>query len=51
LFIAAIYLWTARAVEAASVLFVLSFVGLIWAIVELGFVRGTDGPNRYGSAP
>ena len=48
---AAIYLWTARVLEAASILFVLSIVGLIWAIIELGFLRGTDGPNRYGPAP
>ena len=50
-FLAAIYFWTARALEAASILFVLSFVGLIWAIFELGFLRGTAGPNRYGPAP
>ena len=23
----------------------------IWAIVELGFLRGTSGPNRYGPDP
>jgi uncharacterized membrane protein YhaH (DUF805 family) len=34
--------------------FVLSLVGLaisIWAIVELGFLRGTTGPNQYGPDP
>ena len=50
-FLLAIYLWTARVLEAASILFVLSFVGLIWAIIELGFLRGTAGPNRYGPEP
>jgi uncharacterized membrane protein YhaH (DUF805 family) len=50
-FLAAIYLWTVRALEAASVLFVLSFIGLIWAIVELGMLRGTVGPNRFGPDP
>jgi uncharacterized membrane protein YhaH (DUF805 family) len=50
-FLAAIYFWTVRAVELASILFVLSFVGLIWAIVELGCMRGTDGPNRFGPEP
>jgi len=50
-FLAAIYFWTARAMEMASALFVLSFVGLIWAIVELGFMRGTLGPNRFGPEP
>ena len=51
LFILAIYFWTMRALEVASLLFVLSFIGLIWAIVELGFMRGTPGPNRFGPAP
>jgi uncharacterized membrane protein YhaH (DUF805 family) len=51
IFIVAIYLWTLRTWEAASALFVLSFAGLIWAIVELGFLRGTEGPNRYGPDP
>jgi uncharacterized membrane protein YhaH (DUF805 family) len=23
----------------------------IWALVELGFLRGTDGPNQYGPDP
>jgi uncharacterized membrane protein YhaH (DUF805 family) len=50
-FIAAIALWTVRTLEAAAILFVLSFIGLIWAIVELGFLRGTIGPNRYGPDP
>ena len=50
-FLAAIYFWTVRAVEIASILFVLSFAGLIWAIVELGCMRGTDGPNRFGPEP
>jgi uncharacterized membrane protein YhaH (DUF805 family) len=26
-------------------------VGLIWAMVELGFIEGTNGPNRYGPDP
>ena len=26
-------------------------VGMIWTFVETGFVRGTDGPNRYGPDP
>lgn len=51
LFIGALYLYTARAFDVASILFVVSIVGLTWVIVELGFLRGTDGPNRYGPAP
>jgi uncharacterized membrane protein YhaH (DUF805 family) len=23
----------------------------IWAIIELGFLRGTDGPNKFGPDP
>jgi uncharacterized membrane protein YhaH (DUF805 family) len=29
----------------------LSFGFLVWGIVELGFLRGTDVPNRYGDVP
>jgi uncharacterized membrane protein YhaH (DUF805 family) len=28
-----------------------SFAVSIWALVELGFLRGTAGPNRYGPDP
>ena len=27
------------------------FIGLIWYIVELGFLPGTPGPNRFGPDP
>ena len=33
---------------------VLSLVSLaisVWAMIELGFLRGTAGPNRYGPDP
>lgn len=26
-------------------------IGLIWIIIELGMLRGTQGPNRYGPDP
>lgn len=26
-------------------------IGPIWAFVELGFYKGTDGPNRFGPDP
>lgn len=26
-------------------------MGQIWLLVELGFLRGTDGPNRFGPEP
>jgi uncharacterized membrane protein YhaH (DUF805 family) len=51
LFIAAIYSYGARALEISSILFFVSIAGLIWAIVELGFLRGTPGANRFGPAP
>jgi uncharacterized membrane protein YhaH (DUF805 family) len=28
-----------------------SFAISIWALVELGFLRGTPGPNQYGPDP
>lgn len=30
---------------------VIPFIGLIWALVELGFLKGTTGPNRFGEDP
>ncbi len=27
------------------------FIGAIWLLIELGFLRGTVGPNRFGSDP
>jgi uncharacterized membrane protein YhaH (DUF805 family) len=26
-------------------------IGWIWALIELGFLLGTDGPNQYGPDP
>ena len=26
-------------------------IGAIWTLVELGFLKGTDGANRYGADP
>ena len=39
----------ATAVEFAMVS--IPFLGLMAGIVELGFLRGTPGPNRFGPAP
>jgi uncharacterized membrane protein YhaH (DUF805 family) len=36
---------------AALVLGLASFAISIWALVELGFLRGTSGANRYGPDP
>lgn len=27
------------------------FFGGLWTLVECGFLRGTEGPNRFGDAP
>jgi uncharacterized membrane protein YhaH (DUF805 family) len=40
-----------RADEMGIVLHLASFAITIWAIVELGFLRGTPGPNSYGPDP
>jgi uncharacterized membrane protein YhaH (DUF805 family) len=34
-----------------GVLHLVSFAITVWAIVELGFLRGTPGPNSYGPDP
>ena len=26
-------------------------IGWLWAFIELGFLKGTDGPNRFGQDP
>jgi uncharacterized membrane protein YhaH (DUF805 family) len=51
IFIAAIYAYIERIPAAAWILFTVSIAGLIWAIVELGIMRGTAGPNRFGPEP
>ena len=37
--------------DAAVVLLIASSALSIWALVELGFLRGTAGPNDYGPDP
>lgn len=42
----------ARVTGDVDILFWLaSFAIGVWALVELGFLRGTPGPNRYGPDP
>lgn len=44
----------ARALEGSGGELLLSVASLgisLWAVVELGFLRGTAGPNRYGPDP
>jgi uncharacterized membrane protein YhaH (DUF805 family) len=37
--------------EAGVVFYLIGFIISIWALVELGFLRGTVGPNRFGGDP
>ena len=39
--------------DSYPVIFVgfVSFVFLVWGFIELGFLRGTKGPNRFGTDP
>ena len=34
-----------------SLIIFVPIIGSIWFLVELGFLRGTDGPNRFGPDP
>jgi uncharacterized membrane protein YhaH (DUF805 family) len=38
-------------ITIAGVLGLIAFAIGVWAFVELGCLRGTIGPNRYGSDP
>ena len=51
MFLAAIYLTTVDVLEVASILYILSFLEILWFVIELGFVGGTRGPNRFGPDP
>ncbi|MDQ2105456.1 DUF805 domain-containing protein [Azospirillum isscasi] len=44
--------WHDRGKSAWWLLIVLiPVVGMLWALIECGFLRGTDGPNRFGPDP
>lgn len=32
-------------------IFLVPVLGALWTLVECGFLRGTDGPNRFGDRP
>jgi uncharacterized membrane protein YhaH (DUF805 family) len=34
-----------------SLIMFVPIIGAIWLLVELGFLRGTEGPNRFGPDP
>ena len=57
-----LFLWPSLAIYAKrwhdrgksgwwTLIMLIPLVGPIWALVELGFLRGTDGPNQYGPDP
>ncbi len=57
-----IFLWPALAIYAKrwhdrdksgwwSLIVLVPIIGSIWLLIELGFLRGTDGANRFGPDP
>lgn len=34
-----------------SLILIVPLIGFIWFLIELGFLRGTEGPNRFGPDP
>ena len=34
-----------------ALLYIIPYVGWLWALIELGFFPGTKGPNRFGPDP
>jgi uncharacterized membrane protein YhaH (DUF805 family) len=41
-----------ESLAAGGLIFSLASLAVsLWALVELGFLRGTAGPNRYGPDP
>ena len=60
--LAIFYFWSTYAVAAKrwhdrnksgwwSLIGLVPYIGSIWMLVECGFLRGTDGPNRFGGHP
>ncbi len=50
-FLWAIYLHASGELEAASILYILAALSFTWVLIELGFVPGTAGNNRFGPEP
>jgi len=58
--LAGLCLWVAPAVKRCHdrdrsgwflLIFLVPWVGQLWLLIELGFLRGTVGPNRFGPDP
>lgn len=57
-----VFLWPTLAIYAKrwhdrgksgwwTLIILIPLIGPIWVLVELGFLRGTEGPNQYGPDP
>lgn len=60
--IALVFLWPSLALYAKrwhdrnksgwwSLIAFVPLIGALWLLIECGFLRGTDGPNRFGEDP
>lgn len=60
--ISLVFLWPSLAIYAKrwhdrdksgwwSLILFVPLIGFIWFLVECGFLRGTEGPNRFGPDP
>lgn len=47
----AVLSWLGASMGASFIFSLASFAVSIWGLVELGFLRGTIGPNQYGPDP
>ncbi|MBV7329929.1 DUF805 domain-containing protein [Chloroflexi bacterium TSY] len=34
-----------------SLIVLIPIIGVIWMLIEVGFLEGTNGPNRFGPEP
>ena len=50
-FLWAVYLHASGELTGASLFYILSAIGIAWLVIELGLMRGTVGPNRFGPDP
>ena len=62
LIVGLVFLWPSLALYAKrwhdrgksgwwTLIILIPLIGGLWALIELGFLRGTDGPNEYGADP
>lgn len=60
LYLVYLYVWAAIMVKRAHdrdktgwfvLIILIPLIGAIWILIELGFLDGTQGPNKYGPSP